>query len=209
MVFQLVLSDALTIQSLATIVFGGVSVAIKYLINVQICLIELVDISLRSSTMCVSLFSSAFQISRPTTSCHLQHLVCLSLVRYGASTLLPSSKYNVHFRFSGRYPWAIEDALRKYGDVVSIAPNELVFFNPQAFLGEYSVIASRSGSLTPTQIYTLRIKRTSSSLSRRTSKTMARIWVALSGKRIPFAIARWPKKSLPRSAIDQSRLWSP
>ncbi|KAG8161450.1 hypothetical protein KVR01_008437 [Diaporthe batatas] len=33
---------------------------------------------------------------------------------------------------SGRYPWLIEDTLRKYGDVVRIAPNELVFINPQA-----------------------------------------------------------------------------
>ncbi|KAK6207212.1 hypothetical protein LQW54_007413 [Pestalotiopsis sp. IQ-011] len=33
---------------------------------------------------------------------------------------------------SGRYPWIIEDALKKYGDVVRIAPNELVFLTPQA-----------------------------------------------------------------------------
>ncbi|ETS83618.1 hypothetical protein PFICI_05494 [Pestalotiopsis fici W106-1] len=33
---------------------------------------------------------------------------------------------------SGRYPWIIEDALKKYGDIVRIAPNELVFVTPQA-----------------------------------------------------------------------------
>ncbi|KAI0547645.1 cytochrome P450 [Xylaria curta] len=33
---------------------------------------------------------------------------------------------------SGRYPWVIEQALRRYGDVIRIAPNELVFFTPQA-----------------------------------------------------------------------------
>ncbi|POS74595.1 cytochrome P450 [Diaporthe helianthi] len=33
---------------------------------------------------------------------------------------------------SGRYPWLIEDALARYGDVVRIAPNELVFISPQA-----------------------------------------------------------------------------
>ncbi|KAI0434881.1 cytochrome P450 [Xylaria sp. FL1042] len=33
---------------------------------------------------------------------------------------------------SGRYPWAIEEALKRYGDVVRIAPNELVFITPQA-----------------------------------------------------------------------------
>lgn len=41
-------------------------------------------------------------------------------------------------RLSGRYPWAVEDALRRYGDVVRIAPNELVFFTPQAFQDIYS-----------------------------------------------------------------------
>ncbi|KAK3376212.1 cytochrome P450 [Lasiosphaeria ovina] len=38
---------------------------------------------------------------------------------------------------SGRYAFAIEDALRKYGDVVRIAPNELVFMNHQAFIDIY------------------------------------------------------------------------
>ncbi|KAI1774114.1 cytochrome P450 [Hypoxylon cercidicola] len=33
---------------------------------------------------------------------------------------------------TGRYPWIIEDALRKYGDIVRIAPNEFVFLTPQA-----------------------------------------------------------------------------
>ncbi|KAH8899040.1 cytochrome P450 [Thozetella sp. PMI_491] len=40
--------------------------------------------------------------------------------------------YGYHW-LTGRYPWAIQDALRKYGDVVRIAPNELVFVSPQAF----------------------------------------------------------------------------
>ncbi|KAI1318718.1 cytochrome P450 [Xylariaceae sp. FL0255] len=33
---------------------------------------------------------------------------------------------------SGRYPWMIEETFRRYGDVVRIAPNELVFITPQA-----------------------------------------------------------------------------
>ncbi|KAI0875519.1 cytochrome P450 [Hypoxylon argillaceum] len=33
---------------------------------------------------------------------------------------------------SGRWPWIIEDALNTHGDVVRIAPNELVFVRPQA-----------------------------------------------------------------------------
>lgn len=32
----------------------------------------------------------------------------------------------------------MEDIIRKYGDVVRIAPNELVFFTPQAFHDIYS-----------------------------------------------------------------------
>ncbi|KAF1993192.1 cytochrome P450 [Amniculicola lignicola CBS 123094] len=33
---------------------------------------------------------------------------------------------------SGRYPWIIASVLRRYGDVVRIAPNELVFLTPRA-----------------------------------------------------------------------------
>ncbi|KAF3761195.1 cytochrome P450 [Cryphonectria parasitica EP155] len=45
--------------------------------------------------------------------------------------------YAYHW-MSGRYPWAIEDAFRKYGPVVRIAPNELVFYTPQAFTDIYA-----------------------------------------------------------------------
>ncbi|KAI1147270.1 cytochrome P450 [Nemania diffusa] len=40
-------------------------------------------------------------------------------------------------RLSGRWPWIIEDALNTYGDVVRIAPNELVFVRPQALSDIY------------------------------------------------------------------------
>ena len=80
---QGVLSDGLTVQSLATIILGGVSLAAKYLLNAQTCLTRLVDNSLRSSTMSISsLFSSAFQVPGPTTGSGIQYLVCLSLVSY-------------------------------------------------------------------------------------------------------------------------------
>ncbi|KAK1996637.1 cytochrome P450 [Colletotrichum falcatum] len=39
--------------------------------------------------------------------------------------------YMYHW-FTGRYPWAIEAAIKKYGDVVRIGPNEVVFFSVQA-----------------------------------------------------------------------------
>ncbi|KAF7865957.1 hypothetical protein EAF04_006121 [Stromatinia cepivora] len=45
--------------------------------------------------------------------------------------------YAYHW-LSGRYPWAIEDVLLKYGDVVRIAPNDLVFLTPQAVEDIYS-----------------------------------------------------------------------
>ncbi|KAI2620575.1 cytochrome P450 [Hypoxylon sp. NC1633] len=45
--------------------------------------------------------------------------------------------YAYHW-LSGRYPWAVEDALRKYGPIVRVAPNELVFFRPQAFADIYT-----------------------------------------------------------------------
>ncbi|PVI08698.1 cytochrome P450, partial [Periconia macrospinosa] len=37
-----------------------------------------------------------------------------------------------YYQYTGKYPWAVENVLKKYGDVVRIAPNELVFITPQA-----------------------------------------------------------------------------
>ncbi|KAI1846314.1 hypothetical protein JX266_007519 [Neoarthrinium moseri] len=39
---------------------------------------------------------------------------------------------------TGQYPWAVMEALKKYGDVVRVAPNELVFITPQAFSDIYN-----------------------------------------------------------------------
>ncbi|KAI1248554.1 hypothetical protein MGN70_009753 [Eutypa lata] len=41
-------------------------------------------------------------------------------------------------RLSGRWPWVVEDILKKYGDVVRFAPNELVFVTPQALNDLYA-----------------------------------------------------------------------
>ncbi|KAK4180645.1 cytochrome P450 [Triangularia setosa] len=47
---------------------------------------------------------------------------------------------------SGRYPWAMQQAFRDYGDVVRIAPNELVFITPKAYTDIYtSSINGRPG----------------------------------------------------------------
>ncbi|KAI0194231.1 cytochrome P450 [Astrocystis sublimbata] len=39
--------------------------------------------------------------------------------------------YAYHW-FTGRYPWAVEAAFKKYGDIVRVAPNELAFFRVEA-----------------------------------------------------------------------------
>ncbi|KAM7215485.1 Cytochrome P450 [Rhypophila decipiens] len=38
----------------------------------------------------------------------------------------------VYSSTSGKYPWIIKNVIRKYGPIVRIAPNELVFLTPQA-----------------------------------------------------------------------------
>ncbi|KAJ4397736.1 hypothetical protein N0V93_001971 [Gnomoniopsis smithogilvyi] len=40
--------------------------------------------------------------------------------------------------FSGRYPWVLEELFKKYGNVVRIAPNELVFCGPEAYYDIYN-----------------------------------------------------------------------
>jgi cytochrome P450 len=48
-----------------------------------------------------------------------------------------SNTWYAYHWLSGRWPWAIEKAIHKYGPVVRIAPNELAFFTPQAFADIY------------------------------------------------------------------------
>ncbi|PHH88581.1 hypothetical protein CDD83_7349 [Cordyceps sp. RAO-2017] len=47
-----------------------------------------------------------------------------------------SDLWHAYHSLSGRWPWAVEDAIKKYGPVVRIAPNELVFATPQALAGK-------------------------------------------------------------------------
>jgi cytochrome P450 len=44
-----------------------------------------------------------------------------------------SNVYYGRLWLSGRYPWAVEKLFHKYGDIVRIAPNELVFTSPRAY----------------------------------------------------------------------------
>lgn len=101
MIFQLVMSEGFTVQSLATIIFGG-----------------------------IFFYGAARYI-------YLLYFHPLSKFP-GPRVAAVSNVWYAYHWFSGRYPWAIENALRKYGDVLRIAPNELVFFTPQAFLDIYS-----------------------------------------------------------------------
>ena len=50
----------------------------------------------------------------------------------GPKVAAVSNLWYAYHWFSGRYPWTIEKVLEQYGDVVRIAPNEVVFMRPQA-----------------------------------------------------------------------------
>lgn len=50
----------------------------------------------------------------------------------GPKVAAVSNVWYAYHWFSGRYPWAIEKVLEQYGDVVRIAPNEVVFIRPEA-----------------------------------------------------------------------------
>ncbi|RYP75705.1 hypothetical protein DL771_002192 [Monosporascus sp. 5C6A] len=94
--------------------------------------------------------------SRPTTALQFLILSLGAILAYAAARCFyllyfhPLARFpgpriaavsNVWYAYhwlSGRYPWATEDVLRKYGDVVRIAPNELLFVTPQAFTDIYS-----------------------------------------------------------------------
>ena len=75
-------------------------------------------------------------------------------------------------RLSGRYPWAIEITHLKYGPIVRITPNELVFMTPQAFTGIAPPPPSITYiSLTTAYISTPRIIRTWRPSSKQISTT--------------------------------------
>ncbi|KAI0106404.1 cytochrome P450 [Nemania sp. FL0031] len=56
----------------------------------------------------------------------------------GPKTAAISDVWYAYHSLRGRWPWAVEEALRKYGDVVRIAPNELVFATPRALSDIYN-----------------------------------------------------------------------
>ncbi|KUI67781.1 Isotrichodermin C-15 hydroxylase [Cytospora mali] len=44
-----------------------------------------------------------------------------------------SDLWTSYFLCAGRWPWVVESTLGKYGDIIRIGPNSLVFLEPQAF----------------------------------------------------------------------------
>ncbi|POS72792.1 isotrichodermin C-15 hydroxylase [Diaporthe helianthi] len=55
------------------------------------------------------------------------------LARYpGPKLAAVTDAWWAYASITGKYPWIIEKALKEHGDVVRVAPNELVFLNPEA-----------------------------------------------------------------------------
>ncbi|KUJ13112.1 cytochrome P450 [Mollisia scopiformis] len=97
-------------------------------------------------------FHQDFLFDKIATHTFITSVVFGAMIVYAVSSfyiIIHSSKFpgppiaavsNVWYAYhwlSGRYPWAVERALRKYGDRVRIAPNELVFVTPQATFDIY------------------------------------------------------------------------
>ncbi|KAI1123656.1 cytochrome P450 [Nemania abortiva] len=64
---------------------------------------------------------------------------CIYLLHFHPLSKFPGPKIaavsNIWYAYhwmSQRWPWAVEAAIKQYGDVVRVAPNELAFGNPQA-----------------------------------------------------------------------------
>ncbi|KAI0534483.1 cytochrome P450 [Xylaria digitata] len=64
-------------------------------------------------------------------------LTIITLTFTGPRIAAVSNIWYTYHWLSGRYPWATEKVLKKYGDVIRIAPNELLFFTPEAFTGQF------------------------------------------------------------------------
>ncbi|KAK4235119.1 Isotrichodermin C-15 hydroxylase [Achaetomium macrosporum] len=53
---------------------------------------------------------------------------------------------------AGKWPWALEAVIKKYGNVVRIGPNEVVFLEPQAFLDIHSAKRNLADTFTKTDV---------------------------------------------------------
>ncbi|KAI1079769.1 isotrichodermin C-15 hydroxylase [Whalleya microplaca] len=96
----------------------------------------------------LSLPAHPVDVAASTWLCFIFLLVCLYtttrityLVRFHPASKFPGPRLaavsNVWYAYHwirGRWPWAVEQALREYGDIVRIAPNELAFMTPQSVI---------------------------------------------------------------------------
>ncbi|KAI9703016.1 MAG: hypothetical protein M1820_006007 [Bogoriella megaspora] len=70
---------------------------------------------------------------------------CIYLLYFHPASKFPGPKlaavtdlvFAYHW-FRGKWPWAVEEMLKKYGNVVRVAPNEVVFATPQAAIDIYN-----------------------------------------------------------------------
>nr|A0A2L0P0J8.1 RecName: Full=Cytochrome P450 monooxygenase TwmD; AltName: Full=Wortmanamides biosynthesis cluster protein D [Talaromyces wortmannii]AUY61972.1 TwnD [Talaromyces wortmannii]QBC19712.1 TwmD [Talaromyces wortmannii] len=63
-----------------------------------------------------------------------------------------SDIWYAYHALAGRWPWAVADALEKYGDVVRIAPNEIAFVTPKALSDIYGSHNKNLENFAKTQI---------------------------------------------------------
>ncbi|KAI2782286.1 isotrichodermin C-15 hydroxylase [Daldinia loculata] len=75
---------------------------------------------------------------------------CVYLLYFHPASKFPGPKLaaisNFYYAYSwlrGRYPWVVEQLAKEYGDIVRIAPNEVVFSTPQAAIDIYNPAVKR------------------------------------------------------------------
>ncbi|KAI7784449.1 hypothetical protein LA080_009948 [Diaporthe eres] len=81
------------------------------------------DVSIGQCLAAMAAMVIAYSIGRTIYSVHFH-----PLAKYPGPKLAAVTDACI----TGKYPWIIEDLLEKYGDVVRVAPNELVFLKPEA-----------------------------------------------------------------------------
>ncbi|CAJ2510912.1 Uu.00g065370.m01.CDS01 [Anthostomella pinea] len=108
-------SSSVSVSQLVAAITASVSVAINPVPHIESRLISVVQVI-------------AYCIARA-----VYNLSFHPLTKYpGPKLAAVTDLWWAYASTTGRYPWVVEDALRQYGDVVRIAPNELVFFTLQA-----------------------------------------------------------------------------
>lgn len=116
----------------------------------------------------------------------------------------------MYTRLSGRYPFAIEKALEQYGDIVRVAPNELVVFTPKAFTGwiTHSLVWMCQSLIIFQTFIRLNIAALRSS-EKRISRTVVPTSAGSSGRKTRCVIVKWHGSSHLPLAHARCERWSP